>query len=314
MKYLSESSSLNISGHRALVTPKELKSKIPLTNAARNTVSVCRDAINNVLYGKDDRLVLIVGPCSVHDSESTLEYARRLKSLASYVEESIIIVMRAYLEKPRTTVGWKGLISDPDLDGTWDVEKGLFMSRELLLQITELGVPVATEALDPINASYLSDLVSWYAIGARTTESQIHRELASGLPAPVGFKNSTDGGLGVAINSIISVGSGQRFRGIDEEGQTSLLNTNGNEYGHIVLRGGSQPNYDADSIKICEQKLEAKKLPINIIVDCSHDNSQDVPEDTTLLKYGVSITDACIDWQTTEQLISEIHKRLCTVS
>jgi 3-deoxy-7-phosphoheptulonate synthase len=343
-----ESDSLNTSGHSVLITPAEIKTQMPLSVASKSTVLESRHSIEDILDSNNERLILIVGPCSVHDIDSALEYSRRLKSLAKYVEDTIVIVMRVYLEKPRTTVGWKGLISDPRLDGSCKVEEGLLIARDLLLQITGLGLPVATEALDPINASYLSDLVSWYAIGARTTESQVHRELASGLPAPVGFKNSTDGGLDVAINSIIAASAGQGFRGIDEDGRTAVLDTNGNKYGHIVLRGGERPNYDPSNIRNCEKKLQGKNLPVNIIVDCSHDNSnkdpylqpsvardcvsqicegntsiiglmiesnlhwgrQDIPKDTSLLKYGVSVTDACLDWQSTEELISEIHKQL----
>jgi 3-deoxy-7-phosphoheptulonate synthase len=292
---------------------------------------------------------VVVGPCSIHDTDTALDYARRLKVLADEISDAIVVVMRVYFEKPRTTTGWKGLINDPHLDDSFQIEEGLQKARALLLQIAELGLPTATEALDPISVQYLSDLISWYAIGARTTESQTHREMASGLSAPVGFKNGTDGSLDVAINALLSVSSPHSFLGIDPQGRCAITRTQGNRYGHVVLRGGGgKSNYDSVTVALCEQQLAAKNIPANLVVDCSHGNSnkdpalqplvlhdcvhqilegnrsivgamlesnigwgnQKLTPDLSQLQYGVSITDACIDWPTTEKTLREADAKL----
>ena len=343
---------LNIESHQVLVTPEELKARLPATEAARESVHAAREAVRAILDRRDHRLLVVVGPCSIHDVAAAREYAARLKALRSEVADSLLVVMRAYFEKPRTTVGWKGLINDPHLDDTFHIDEGLVLARRLLLDIAETGLPLSTEALDPITPQYLQDLIAWSAIGARTTESQTHREMASGLSCAVGFKNGTDGSLDVAINALQSVASPHRFLGINPAGQVAVLHTRGNRYGHVVLRGGAAgPNFDAASIAACEQALA--KLPghPNIMVDCSHANSSKDHRrqsavahavrdqilagndsimglmieshlhegsqplgDPAALRYGVSITDACIGWETTEALLRELagslHARL----
>lgn len=334
---------INVEAQRPLLSPVDLKQLLPMTESAADTVFNGRRTIERILTGQDPRLLLVVGPCSIHDPHAALDYARRLKALAAEVEDTLFVVMRAYFEKPRTTVGWKGLINDPHLDDSFDIEQGLQLARQLLTEIAELGLPAGTEALDPITPQYLSDLIAWSAIGARTTESQTHREMASGLSTPVGFKNGTDGGLQVAINALLSASKPHNFLGIDAEGQVALIKTRGNTYGHIILRGGAKPNYDAESITKTEAELAKNKLPLRIMVDCSHGNSnrdparqadvlravvdqivagnrslmgvmlesnigwgnQPLPADLNQLKYGVSITDACIDWPTTERILRE---------
>jgi 3-deoxy-7-phosphoheptulonate synthase len=292
---------------------------------------------------------VVVGPCSIHDTDAAMDYARRLKALADELDDTLYIVMRVYFEKPRTTVGWKGLINDPHLDDSFKIEEGLHIGRKLLLDILELGLPTSTEALDPISPQYLQDLISWSAIGARTTESQTHREMASGLSSAVGFKNGTDGGLTVATNALNSVSKPHRFLGINRQGQVSVFTTKGNSYGHIVLRGGSAgPNYDSVHIRLCEEALEKAKLASNIMVDCSHANSskkpelqplvvenvanqlvegndsivglmiesninagnQSIPDNLGELHYGVSVTDGCIDWETTESCLRELQDKV----
>ncbi|MCB5161424.1 3-deoxy-7-phosphoheptulonate synthase [Marinomonas algarum] len=347
---------LNIASFTSLVTPSQLKEALPVSDSISQQVAESRDTIKNIMDGKDHRLAIVIGPCSIHDPEAALDYATRLKALADKVDDTLFIIMRAYFEKPRTTVGWKGLINDPNLDGTFDIDKGIRIGRKLLIDLAELGLPLATEALDPISPQYIQDLISWSAIGARTTESQTHREMASGLSGPVGFKNGTDGGLTVAVNAMQSVSHSHSFLGINENGQVSIVNTKGNAYGHLVLRGGNGlPNYDAENIAQSESALSAAKLKHNIMVDCSHENSNKKPErqvtvveDSTQqilngnhsimglmiesnigwgnqkmtenrcdLQYGVSITDACIDWETTEKsllamadaLRDVLHKR-----
>lgn len=336
---------LNIESHQVLVTPEELKARLPATETVRESVQAARDAVRSILAREDHRLLVVVGPCSIHDVAAAREYAQRLKGLAEEVSDSLLLVMRAYFEKPRTTVGWKGLINDPDLNDTFSIDRGLTLARQLLLDIAELGLPLSTEALDPITPQYLQDLIAWSAIGARTAESQTHREMASGLSCAVGFKNGTDGSLGVAINALQSVASPHRFLGINPAGQVSVLHTRGNRYAHVVLRGGSQgPNFDRDSIAACERALAGLTPRPNIMVDCSHANSSKDPErqplvardigaqivagndsviglmieshlhggnqpltdDLSTLRYGVSITDACIDWETTASLLREL--------
>ncbi len=256
-----------------VVTPAELHAQLPADAAMRATVGQGRAAIRAILQGLDRRRFLVVGPCSVHDPDAALEYAQRLGALASEVSDTLVLVMRVYFEKPRTTVGWKGLINDPGLDGTFDVERGLRLARGLLAQINALGVPAGTEALDPVTPQYFSDLVSWYAIGARTTESQTHREMASGLSAPVGFKNGTDGSLDVAINAWLAALGPHAFLGIDAQGKVSIVRTRGNPDGHVILRGGRRPNYDRASLLESGRALLAASLPQRLVVDCSHANS-----------------------------------------
>lgn len=340
---------VNVKSQDVLITPEQLKQSLPMNEAVQNTVSESREVIQNILDGKDHRLFVVVGPCSIHDTEAAMEYARRLSALAAELSDTLYIVMRIYFEKPRTTVGWKGLINDPHLNDTFDILEGLKTGRKLLLDVLELGMPTSTEALDPISPQYLQDLISWSAIGARTTESQTHREMASGLSSAVGFKNGTDGGLTVAVNALGSVASPHHFLGINGQGQVSVYTTRGNPYGHIVLRGGSGgPNYDSVHIKLCEDALAKAGLAANIMVDCSHANSnknhelqplvvediakqiiggnrsitslmiesnlkagnQSIPEDLSQLEYGVSVTDACIDWETTESCLRELRESL----
>jgi len=340
---------INVISRDLLPTPEEVKQALPLTPAVEAVVLEGRETLKRILDRQDPRLFVVVGPCSIHDTKAALEYATRLKALADKLSDTLYIVMRVYFEKPRTTVGWKGLINDPHMDDSFHIEKGLYMARELLLQICDMGLPVATEALDPVTPQYLSDLISWTAIGARTTESQTHREMASGLSTPVGFKNGTDGSLGVAINALHSVSQGHHFLGINQKGQCAVFHTRGNNYGHVVLRGGGgQSNYDADSIAFCEEALQGDGKAANIAVDCSHGNSgkdyrnqpdvvmncvdqinngnqsiialmlesnlhagnQPIPDDHAKLKYGVSVTDACMDWETTESLLIDASEKL----
>ena len=340
---------LNIASNVTLITPEQLKKKIPLSVQAQKTVSHGRQVVRDILSGKDHRLFIVIGPCSIHDIKAAHEYADRLKVLADEVSDTLVLIMRVYFEKPRTTVGWKGLINDPYLDDSFKIEDGLHIGRQLLLDLAEKGLPTATEALDPISPQYLQDLISWSAIGARTTESQTHREMASGLSSAVGFKNGTDGGLTVAINALQSVSNPHRFLGINQQGGVSIVETKGNRYGHVVLRGGNgKPNYDSVSVAVCEQELEKAKIKANIMIDCSHANTNKDPalqplvlenitnqivdgnksisslmveshlgwgnqaicEDLSQLKYGVSITDACIDWETTEKSIRSMHEKL----
>jgi len=339
----------NMASQELLITPQELWQAQPMSETVKNTVADSRGAIQNILERKDHRLFVVVGPCSIHDPVAAMEYARRLQALARELSDTLYIVMRVYFEKPRTTVGWKGLINDPHLDDSFKLEEGLQLGRKLLLDILELGLPTSTEALDPISPQYLQDLISWSAIGARTTESQTHREMASGLSSAVGFKNGTDGGLTVATNALQSVASPHRFLGINRQGQVSVFTTKGNAYGHIVLRGGSAgPNYDSVNVKLCEQALKKAGVAENIMVDCSHANSsknpelqplvvenvanqilegnqsivglmieshlkagnQSIPADLADLEYGVSITDGCIDWETTETCLREMRDKL----
>ncbi len=330
------------------ISPGELKSELPLSEKATKTVLSGREMIQNILSKRDKRLLVLTGPCSIHDEKAALEYARKLRVLSKEVEDVFFLGMRVYFEKPRTTVGWKGLINDPFLNGTQDIVSGLKKARRILLGINEMGVPTATEVLDPITPQYMAGLISWAAIGARTTESQTHRELASGLSMPVGFKNGTDGNLKVAINAMQAAKVRQRFLGINNEGHTCLVQTTGNPWTHVVLRGGARPNYDPVSIYETGRMLIKGGLPERVVVDCSHANSgkrfkgqpfvwknvidqrldgndslvglmlesflfegaQKIPEDLAALKYGVSVTDECISWQTTEELIRKGGEKL----
>ena len=265
---------VNIQSQDILITPKQLRDKLPLSDKAAEAVAEGREVIQNILDGKDHRIMIVLGPCSIHDTEAAMDYAKRLKALADEVSDTLYLVMRVYFEKPRTTTGWKGLINDPYIDDTFKITDGLHIGRKLLLDVAELGLPSATEALDPISPQYLQDLISWSAIGARTTESQTHREMASGLSSAVGFKNGTDGGLTVALNALKSVAAPHRFLGISSEGQVCVITTKGNPYAHVVLRGGdNKPNYDSVSVSVCEQQLKDAGIQPNIMVDCSHANS-----------------------------------------
>ncbi len=343
---------INVVSEDVLRTPEQLKQEIPISPAARRTVVAGRKAVADILERKDPRLIAVVGPCSIHDVDAAKDYARRLKVLADEVKDTMLIVMRVYFEKPRTTVGWKGLINDPHMNDTFEIEDGLRIGRQLLIDLAEIGLPTATEALDPISPQYLQELISWSAIGARTTESQTHREMSSGLSVAIGFKNGTDGGLSVAINALQSVSHPHSFLGINKSGQVAVIRTRGNSAAHIVLRGGGgKPNYDSVNVALCEKRLKEAKLPTNIMIDCSHANSNKDPALQTLvlenvanqilegnrsiiglmvesnlewgnqpltadhskLKYGVSITDACIDWKTTETAFREMHQKLHNV-
>ena len=339
---------INVIAKETLPSPKTIKAILPLTQSARETVFNSRNALVSILDRKDKRLIVVVGPCSIHDIDAAKDYASRLKNLADDLSDVFHILMRVYFEKPRTTVGWKGMINDPNIDDTFQIDKGVHMARSLLIHLNEIGLPVATEALDPIMPQYLGDLISWTAIGARTAESQTHREIASGLSTPVGFKNGTDGSLSVAINAIKSAQNSHHFLGLNDLGQTTVYKTKGNRYSHVVLRGGPEPNFDKKSIALCEKKLKEAGLPSRIMIDCSHGNSnkdfnlqpmvahssidqvldynhsiigfmlesnieegnQQIPEDLSELKYGVSLTDACMNWETTEALLSEAAERL----
>jgi 3-deoxy-7-phosphoheptulonate synthase len=332
---------LRVKGYTRLISPREMKQAIPVSEAAGRTVLSARDAIARILFKEDRRLLLVAGPCSIHDEKGALEYAERLHALQQKVENVIFMVMRVYFEKPRTTVGWKGFINDPGLDGSCDINQGLRKARKLLQTINEMGLPAGTEMVEMVTPQYVADLVSWGAIGARTTESQAHRELASGLSMPIGFKNSTDGNLQTAIHAMVAARTPQTFLGVDQEGYSCIVQTNGNPMGHIVLRGGKRPNYDPISMAEARLGLIEHKLPEAIMVDCSHANSwkkfqgqemawrsvveqrvagnetlvglmlesnlfegnQKFSSDPSNLAYGVSITDECISWETTERLV-----------
>ncbi|UKO97762.1 3-deoxy-7-phosphoheptulonate synthase [Nostoc sp. UHCC 0870] len=341
-------SNTNIENYHVLLTPNEVKSKVPLTPYAEQTVWKFRKEIEQILDFQDRRKFIVVGPCSIHDTDAAIEYAKRLKDLAVRVQDNLLLIMRVYFEKPRTTVGWKGLINDPNMDDSFLVEQGLLIARNLLVKLAELGLPSATEALDPIIPQYIGELITWSAIGARTTESQTHREMASGLSMPVGFKNGTDGNIQVALNALHSARTPHNFLGINPEGQVSVFETKGNAYGHVILRGGSQPNFDAESVQQVEVQLKKANLPPRIVIDCSHGNTnknyklqptvlenviqQIVDGNTSIvgmmleshlsegsqpinckkpeLKYGISVTDPCIGWEETEQIILAAHEKL----
>ncbi len=343
---------VNVISSDLLATPEEVKRRLPMTQKATSTVLGSRETVRNILERRDPRLFVIVGPCSIHDVAAAREYAGRLRELSARVESTLFLVMRVYFEKPRTTIGWKGLINDPDMDDSFHIEKGIFLARELLLHVAELGLPAGTEALDPIMPQYLSELITWTAIGARTTESQTHREMASGLSTPVGFKNGTDGSLSTSINALQSVRRPHHFLGITQQGQSAVFRTRGNLHAHVVLRGGGgRVNYDAVSIAVAERELTAAGLPATVVVDCSHGNSnkdpnlqpmvaencvaqitdgnrsivglmleshlrggnQPIPKDLGKLEYGLSVTDPCIDWETTEALLLRLHQSLQSV-
>lgn len=339
---------VNVKEFKPLISPASIKKELPITDDVAKTVIDGRHDVENILLKKDGRLLVIAGPCSIHDIDAALEYAHKMKELREEVKEKINLIMRVYFEKPRTTVGWKGLINDPFLDASYDIEKGLKKARSLLIDINQMGLPTSTEILDPITPQYIAGLLTWVAIGARTTESQTHREMASGLSMPVGFKNSTDGSLASAINAMMAAGAPQHFLGIDPQGYSSIVSTKGNPFGHIVLRGGPHPNYDPVSVEKIQDRLRQKNLLDTLMIDCSHDNSgqkfkgqsfvfksvldQRIQGNTSIiglmlesnlfegrqncnsgykaLKYGVSITDECISWKTTKKLIHCAYERL----
>jgi 3-deoxy-7-phosphoheptulonate synthase len=343
---------VNVLSMEEIAAPEDVRRRLPLTEAAARTVLAGRQAVRAILDRKDPRLFVVVGPCSIHDPKAALDYAARLRGLADELRDTIVIVMRVYFEKPRTSVGWKGFINDPRMDDSFRMEEGLLGARQLLMDIAEMGLPTGSEALDPISPQFLSELISWYAIGARTSESQTHREMASGLSAPVGFKNGTDGGLEVAINGIQSASKPHGFLGVNGAGKTALIRSKGNGYGHLVLRGGgSRPNYDTVSVRLAEKALTSANLPANIVIDCSHANSlkdyslqplvlndcihqisqgnhsivglmlesnieagrQEIPQDRSRLRYGVSVTDGCIDWLSTQDVLRRTHSQLAPI-
>ncbi len=346
---MRKTSDINVVATRALPTPHELIRRLPKTTAQADFVARAREEIRDIIFGDDHRLLLIVGPCSIHDLAAGRDYGRRLAALAREVADRVLIAMRVYFEKPRTTVGWKGLIMDPHLDGSHDIAAGLRLARAFLRDVLDLGLPTATEMLDPITPQYIADLVCWCAIGARTTESQTHRQMASGLSMPLGFKNRTDGNLQTAVNAIRAASQPQTFLGINLAGAASAIVTRGNPSCHIVLRGGSAgPNYGPEDIHQTQRLLKKSGLPRAILVDCSHDNSakqperqaavlravlaqiaagnksiigamlesnlhagcQAFPQPRGRLRYGVSITDPCIDWAATEELVRAAHATL----
>ncbi len=343
---------IHVSSESVLVTPSQLQKDLPVSEKALAKIEESRTVVSDIIHRRDHRLLVIAGPCSIHDIEAAKEYALKLKELHEVCKDTLYIVMRVYFEKPRATEGWKGFINDPNINGSFDIDSGLRKTRELLIWLAELGMPIGTEALDPISPQYLAELFTWAAIGARTAESQTHREMASGLSMPVGFKNSTDGNLDVAINALRSAELGHSFMGINKNGQVAIINTQGNEDGHLILRGGKQPNYDSVCVSDCETLLEERGLSPGIVIDCSHANSscdyrRQVPvtlnvvnqilecnqsiigimlesnlnegsqsnTDKTIdeLDYGVSITDACIGWDTTNELVHKIREKLITV-
>ncbi len=342
---LHNTDDLRIEEIKAVATPIEICEEIAITEQAANTTHTTRQAIQKILAGEDDRLLVITGPCSIHDTRAAKEYGEKLKPLIEKYKNNLLIVMRVYFEKPRTTVGWKGLINDPDLDESFKINKGLRMARQLLLDLNNDGIPAGVEYLDVITPQYVADLVSWGAIGARTTESQVHRELASGLSCPVGFKNGTDGTIQIAVDAIRAAAARHHFLSLKKEGSSAIFTTHGNSDCHVILRGGKQPNYDAESINLAGEQLEKAGLPQRIMVDFSHANSSKqhknqliVADDISAqlsagesrifgvmieshlkegrqdnvtdkdLEYGVSITDACIGWDDTEKVIEQLSQ------
>ncbi len=340
---------VHIVSQEPLLTPRQLRGELPISDNAAQTVLQGREVIQNILDRKDPRIFVVAGPCSIHDIKSAMEYAERFKKLAQEVSETIYLVMRVYFEKPRTTVGWKGFINDPDLNDSFNISKGIRLARKLLMDLAEMGVPTATEALDPIMPQFIGDLISWTAIGARTSESQTHREMSSGLSTPVGFKNGTDGSLDTCVNAMQSASSPHSFLGIDSDGRSAITHSTGNPYSHVVLRGGRKgPNYDSVNVVLTEKALAEAGLPQSIVVDCSHANSnknpllqplvmencihqitegnqsivglmieshlnegnQKISANQDELAYGVSVTDGCVNWETTENMMRKAHKEL----
>lgn len=342
---------LNVSEEQSILTPAELKKLYPLSEKHIETVHKGQASIKNILNGNDKRMLAVVGPCSIHDSKSAKEYAKKLKKLADELQDELLVVMRVYFEKPRTTVGWKGLVNDPYLDNTCKIQDGLKQARELLVYVAELGLPAAGEALDIVTPQYLQDLFSWTAIGARTTESQSHRNMSSGLSSVVGFKNGTDGNIDIAINAMQAVASAHHFVSINPEGKVAVIHTLGNPNTHIILRGGKKANFEAQHIAKVEQKLAELNIEPRLMVDCSHANSgkqaknqenvleslaeqitngntsimgfmieshlkfgkQSIPQDTSELKYGVSVTDECLDFESTERILRAFCAKIKTL-
>jgi 3-deoxy-7-phosphoheptulonate synthase len=343
---MQKTENLNVVSFELMPSPAEVVGRVPLTEAAAQTVVQGRQALEAILDGRDRRLFVVVGPCSIHDPVAGLDYARRLRALAEEVAGTMLLVMRVYFEKPRTSLGWKGFINDPHMDDSFRVDEGMERARRFLRDVAELGLPAGTEALDPIAPQYYGDLVSWTAIGARTSESQTHREMSSGLSTPVGFKNGTDGEVEAAVNAILSAGGAHAFLGVNDQGRTAIVRTRGNRYGHLVLRGGGgRPNFDTVSISLTEAALAKAKLRQSIVVDCSHANSwkkpelqplvmrdvihqiregnrsvvglmvesfleagsQPIPADLSTLRYGCSVTDACVGWDTTVEMLRSAH-------
>jgi 3-deoxy-7-phosphoheptulonate synthase len=339
---MQQTENLNVSAVDLMPSPDEVKGRVPLTDRAAQTVIRGRRTLEAILDGRDPRLFVVVGPCSIHDPVAGLDYARRLRALAEEVADTFVLVMRVYFEKPRTSVGWKGFINDPYMDDSFRIDEGMEKARRFLLDANEIGLPAGTEALDPIAPQYYGDLVAWTAIGARTSESQTHREMSSGLSTPVGFKNGTDGDVEAAVNAILSAARPHSFLGVNGQGRSAIIRTRGNRYGHLVLRGGGgRPNFDTVSISLAEQALAKAGLRQNIVVDCSHANSwkrpemqplvmrdvvhqiregnrsivglmvesfieagnQPIPEDLSRLRYGCSVTDACVGWDTTVEML-----------
>ena len=346
---LTPTHNLNVASFKSLVSPGRLKEELPIGPSSHEAVVAGREAVKAILEGRDRRFLALVGPCSIHDTQAAMDYASRLAALRGELGDRIVIVMRTYFEKPRTTVGWKGLINDPRLDGSFDMEHGLRLARGLLLDITALGLPAGTEMLDPITPQYIDDLVSWAAIGARTIESQTHRQMASGLSMPVGYKNGTDGQLRPALEAFQAALKPHSFLGIDVEGRTCIVGTRGNALGHVILRGGTDaPNYDSQMIAEAVRLMTGAGLPACLMVDCSHANSgkrherqqvvwasvieqraagnraligamlesnleegrQDLGADPSTLRYGVSVTDACIGWEETVRLLRQAYEAL----
>ena len=341
---MQQTENLNVAAFDLMPSPDEVHARVPLTDKAAASVVAGRRAVEAILDGRDHRLFAVVGPCSIHDPVAGLDYAGRLRKLADEVADTLVLVMRVYFEKPRTSLGWKGFINDPNLDDSFRVDEGMEKARKFLLDVNELGLPAGTEALDPIAPQYYMDLVTWTAIGARTSESQTHREMSSGLSTAVGFKNGTDGDVEAAVNAILSASGAHAFLGVNGQGKTAIIRTRGNRYGHVVLRGGGgRSNYDSLSISLAEQALSKAKLPRNLVVDCSHANSlkkpelqplvlrdvvhqirdgnrsvvgvmvesfieagnQPIPADLTRLRYGCSVTDGCVGWDTTVEMLRE---------
>jgi 3-deoxy-7-phosphoheptulonate synthase len=348
---MHRTSDLHVVETRPLLSPATIHSELPITETAAALVGQTRDRIRHIMQNEDERLLVIVGPCSIHDVNAAHEYGRKLADLRAELADDLEIVMRVYFEKPRTTIGWKGLINDPHLDNSYDINTGLRLARELLLDLAHLGLPAATELLDPIIPQYIADVISWTAIGARTTESQTHREMASGLSMPIGFKNSTDGGLQAAANAMLAASQPHRFLGINTQGLASIVTTTGNPDGHLVLRGGKRgPNYDATQVQEAAKELTSLGLTPRLMIDCSHDNArkdharqplvlqdiaeqlaagskhimgvmieshlvagkQPIPEDLSKLAYGQSITDACVDFDTTATMLRSLAKAVTT--
>jgi 3-deoxy-7-phosphoheptulonate synthase len=339
---MQQTENLNVAAFDLMPSPDEVKARVPASDRALDAVVQGRRALTAILDGDDPRLFVVVGPCSIHDPVAGLDYARRLRALADEVSRTLVLVMRVYFEKPRTSLGWKGFINDPHMDDSFRIDEGMERARRFLVDVSELGLPAGTEALDPIGPQYYGDLVTWTAIGARTSESQTHREMSSGLSTPVGFKNSTDGDVEAAVNAILSAARPHAFLGVNGQGRSAIVRTRGNRLGHLVLRGGGgRPNFDTVSISLAEEALARAKLPRNIVVDCSHANSwkkpelqplvmkdvvhqlregnrsvvglmvesflepgsQAIPADRSKLRYGQSVTDACVGWDTTVEML-----------